>query len=270
MECFERGLMTNEDTGGLDLHFGNAEAMTTLVEQIARREGFGALLADGSLRAARKIGRGTEKYVMHVKGQEVPMHEPRVKFALNLGYATLPTGADHNHNIHDTAYAIEGAALEDIRSLGILEPLPPDYLGPEKVRLAKYHIDWRIFWNCLGLCDFMPYSRTQMRDLVQGVTGWNTSLFELEKAGERALAMARAFNCREGFTAADDVPPWRFSAPLKGGAAEGVAIPEDTLQDALDLFYEMNGWDRETGAPKAAKLHELGVGWVTDLLEDEQ
>lgn len=268
MECFERGLLSSEDTGGLELTFGNAEAMTTLVEQIARREGFGDLLAEGSLRAAREIGRGTEKYVMHAKGQEVPMHEPRVKFALDLGYATLPTGADHNHNIHDVAYAMEGAAMDDIRSLGVLEPLPPDVLGPEKVRLAKYHIDWRIFWNCLGLCDFMPYSRVQMRDLVQGVTGWNTSLFELEKAGERALAMARVFNYREGLTAADDVPPWRFSTPLEGGPAKGVRIPEEELAEALDLYYEMNGWDPETGAPRSAKLHELGISWVAEMLEE--
>ncbi len=270
MECFERGLLSPEDTGGLELSFGDAEAMTTLVEQIARREGFGDLLAEGTVRAAEAVGRGTERYAMHVKGQEVPMHEPRVKFALNIGYATLPTGADHNHNIHDVAYAVEGPDMEDVRSLGILEPLLPDYLGPEKVRLAKAHIDWRIFYNCLGLCNFMPYSRAEIRDLVQGVTGWNTSVYELQKVGARALAMARVFNGREGFTASDDVPPWRFSTPLEGGTAKGAAIPEDEMETALALYYDMNDWDPETGVPRAAKLHELGIGWVAELLRGSE
>ena len=163
MECFEQGLLSKEDTGGLELHFGNAQAMTTLVEQIAHRQGFGDLLAEGSLRAAKRIGRETDRYAMQVKGQEVPLHDPRTKFALALGYATSPTGADHMHNIHDTAYV---SGIQSVQSLGILEPMPVDYLGPEKVRLAKYHIDWRVFYNCLGLCMFLPYSREQMRDIV--------------------------------------------------------------------------------------------------------
>jgi aldehyde:ferredoxin oxidoreductase len=263
MECFEQGLLSKEDTGGLELHFGNAQAMITLIEQIAHRQGFGDLLAEGSLRAAERIGRGTDRYAMQVKGQEIPMHEPRAKFALNLGYATSPTGADHMHNIHDTEYV---SGIQSIQSLGILKPLPVDYLGPEKVRLAKYHIDWRVFHNCLGLCIFLPYSREQRRDITQGVTGWNSSLFELMKVGERALAMARAFNYREGFTAKNDVAHWRFSAPLKSGPNEGVKVPAEDMAKALDLYYEMCGWDKETGAPTAGKLHELGIGWVAELL----
>lgn len=265
MECFERGLLTTEDTGGLELRFGDAEAMISLIDQIIHRQGFGDLLAEGSLRAAQAVGRGTEQYAMHVKGQELPMHEPRIKFALNLGYATSPTGADHMHNIHDGSYASE-AGIEGVLSLGILRPIPYDSLGPEKVRLAKYHIDWQVFWNCLGLCMFMPYSREQMRDTVQGVTGWNSSVFELMKVGERALAMARAFNYREGFTAQDDVAHWRFSTPFESGPSEGVSISAEDMANALALYYEMCGWDKETGAPTVGKLQELGVGWVAELL----
>ncbi len=265
MECFERGLLTEEDTGGLELRFGNVQAMTNLIEQIAHRQGFGDLLAEGSLRAAKRIGRETERYAMQVKGQEFPMHEPRIKFAHDLGYATSPTGADHMHNIHDGGYSSEGG-IQGVRSLGILEPMPFDYLGPEKVRLAKYHIDWQVFWNCLGLCMFMPYSREQMRDVVQGVTGWNSSIFELMKAGERALALARAFNYREGFTAQDDVAHWRFSTPFESGPKQGTKVPAEDIAQALDLYYEMRGWDKETGAPTTGKLHELGIGWVAELL----
>jgi aldehyde:ferredoxin oxidoreductase len=262
MECFERGLLTRKETGGLELRFGDAVVMVEMVEQIAHRRGFGALLAEGSLQAARKIGRETEQYAMQVKGQEFPMHEPRIKFGLGLGYATSPTGADHMHNILDTSYAMEGQAIQDMHSLGILYPIPADSLGPEKVRLVKYHIDWRVFLNCAVLCMFMPYSYEQVRDLVRGVTGWNTTVFELIKTGERTLAMARAFNHREGFNAKDDVSHWRFSEPFQSGPAQGVRIPADEIQQAQELYYEMRGWDRETGAPTAAKLHELGLSWL--------
>ncbi len=266
MECFERGLLTTQDTGGLDLHFGNAAAMLELIEQIAHRRGFGHLLAEGCLRAAQQIGRGTEKYAMQVKGQEVPMHEPRIKFALGLGYATSPTGADHMHNIHDTGYEAEGGSIQDMRRLGILDPLPAKSLGPEKVRLAKYHIDWQVLYNCLGVCMFMPYSKERMLEIVQGVTGWNSSLVELLKTGERALAMARAFNYREGLRAADDVPVWRFSTPFESGPIVGVKVPAEDMTRALKLYYEMNGWDQETGAPVEGKLVELGIGWVAEVI----
>jgi aldehyde:ferredoxin oxidoreductase len=141
-----------------------------------------------------------------------------------------------------------------------------DYLGPEKVRLAKYHNDWEAFGNCLGLCAFMPYNRERVRDTVQGVTGWNTSIFELIKVGERALAMARAFNARAGFTARDDVAHERFFTPLQSGPFEGTQLPAEDFAEALALYYEMRGWDKESGAPTAAKLHELGLGWVAELL----
>ena len=150
MECFERGLIGLEDTGGLDVRFGNAEVMVQLVEMMARREGFGDILAEGSWRAAKKIGRGTEKYSMTVKGQELPMHEPRIKFGLDLGYTTSPTGADHCHNIHDTGYETEAGPIQGMAPLGDFKPLPANDIGPEKVRLTKYHIDWQVLYQLRG------------------------------------------------------------------------------------------------------------------------
>ncbi len=158
---------------------------------------------------------------MSVKGQELPMHEPRIKFGLDLGYTTSPTGADHCHNIHDTAYEAEAGAIKGMAVLGDFEPLPADDLGPEKVRLTKYHIDWQVLYNCVGLCMFMPYSKEQMQDVIQAVTGWPVSIFELMNVGERALAMARVYNHREGFTAADDKPLWRISTKFESGPAGG-------------------------------------------------
>jgi len=266
MECFERGQLTEGDSDGLTLRFGNAEAMTTLVEQIARRQGFGHLLAEGSLRAARQIGRGTEKYAMQIKGQEIPpSYDPRTRFALGLGYATSPTGADHMHSFKDH-YSASESRIHGLRSWGILEPVAMDSLRPEKVRIAKYYVAWHVFTNCLGMCMFLPYRDEQLRNIVRGVTGWNSTVFELMKVGERALAMARAFNYREGFRPRDDAAHWRFSTPIEAGPTQGAKVPAEDLVTALELYYEMCGWDRKTGAPTAAKLHELGIGWVNELL----
>jgi aldehyde:ferredoxin oxidoreductase len=250
----------------LVLRFGDPEAMLGLVERIAHRQDFGNLLAEGALRAARQIGRGTERYAMQVKGQEIPMHEPRIKFGLDIGYATSPTGADHNHSIHDTAYTSDGLAFQAMHSLGIPHPLSWDDLGPEKVRLAKYDMTWRAFRNCLVMCSFMPYHPNQVCDLVRAVTGWNATVFEFMKAGERALALGRAFNYREGFIAKDDVTHWRFSTAFESGPTRGIRVPDDKIRLALELYYGMNGWDPETGAPTATRLHELGLSWVAELL----
>jgi len=113
------------------------------------------------------------------------------------------------------------------------------------------------------------FLKEQLRDIVQGVTGWNTSLFELMKVGERTLAMARVFNYREGFTAKDDVAHWRFSTRLKSGPHEGAEVLAEDMAQAIDLYYEMRGWDKRTGAPTAGKLYELGIGWVAELLENK-
>jgi len=266
MECVDRGLLSAEDLEGLELRFGSAEAMLALVEQIAKRQGFGNLLGEGSLRAARTIGRGTERYAMHVKGQELPMHDPRIKYGMDLGYAISPTGADHNHNVWDQAYAVEGRWLNNVRGLGILSPVPLYDLGPEKLRLAYYHTTWNVLLNCVGLCAHLPYPKEHVRDLVRGVTGWNTTVFELMKVGERAMAMSRVFNLREGLAAVDDTLPWRFSEPFDSGPSSGVNVPMDTARKALDTYRAMWGWDPKTGAPSEAKLYELGLSWVAEVL----
>ena len=194
------------------------------------------------------------------------MHEPRYKFALGLGYAISPTGADHVHNIHDTAYESE-VGLEDVLSLGILEPLPKDDLSPKKVRLMKYHTEFSLLKNMLGMCLFLPFSANRTVDIVNAVTGWETSLFELMKAAERGMAMARAFNAREGFTAKDDYMPDRFFEPFTSGPLKGVAHKRHEFRAAVETFYDMSGWDHELAAPTRARYEELDLGWVADELE---
>ena len=262
MECFENGLITEEDTGGIKLNFGNAEAMVKMVELIANREGIGDILAEGTKRAAEKIGKGAEKYAVHVKGEEVPMHDPRLKRGLGLGYSVFPTGADHNNNLHDTW-------VDNFPALGIFERVPLEDLGPKKVRLFVYFTNWRVISNSLLMCNFLPWVTdvNQLTEIVRAVTGWDTSAFELYKLGERSMNMTRAFNIREGFTPEDDWLPPRFFNPQTSGPLSKTAVDPKKLKEAKRLYYEMMGWNPETGVPTRAKLDELDISWIADEIK---
>jgi aldehyde:ferredoxin oxidoreductase len=269
MECYEEGLLTQEDTGGLELRFGDAEAVLQAIELIAARQGIGDLLAEGTKRAAERIGGGAERLAVHVKGQELPYHDPRIQHGLGLGYALSYTGADHCHSAFDRGYEQE-ATMEGVRGLGLLETMPATWLGPEKVRAIIYGGLRDHLVNCLGMCQFLPYTNDQLVEAVRFVTGWDTNVWELWKGAERMVTLARAFNVRQGFTPADDRLPPRMAEPLgSDGAGDPVSAPIDpaAVEAALPLYYEMMGWDPETGVPRPAKLYELDVGWVTELLE---
>jgi aldehyde:ferredoxin oxidoreductase len=266
MECFERGLLTTEDTGGLDLRFGNAEALVEMLHRIVRRQGLGDLLAEGSLRAAHKIGRGAERYAIQIKGQEVAMHDPRVKYGHGLGIGVSPTGADHMHSVHDSAYTSKGG-IADLESFGIIEPLPFDDLSTDKARMVRYGMMLRVLDNLTGMCMFHMWTPRQKADIIRAATGWPTDVADLWLAAERAYDMARAFNAREGFRPEDDMLPPRLLEPLPEGPAEGKAPTEEQYRAALADLYGLMGWDADTGAPTRAKLADLGIAWVADLLE---
>ena len=264
MECFENGILTEKDTGGIELRFGNAEAMMKMVEMIGRREGLGDILAEGAKRAAEKIGGGASQYAMHIKGQELPMHDPRGKVGLGIGYAVSPTGADHMHNIHDPEWMRVNPTM---LAFGIQEPLDPHDLGLSKVRSFWYLVNWQHFKNCAIACMFLPYDPNRMAELVSAVTGWNTNAWELEKVGERALALARLFNAREGFTAKDDFVPERLYTGVSSGPRQGKGLDREAFQEAIKSYYGMAGWDAETASPTAAKLAELDLAWAIPELD---
>jgi aldehyde:ferredoxin oxidoreductase len=268
MECFENGILTKEDTGGLDLRFGNADAMLAMTRRIARREGLGDVLAEGVKRAAEKIGRGAEKFAFHIKGQELPMHEPRGKRGNALSFATSPTGADHVESPHDVLFTnIDPKGNHPFSIFGLLEPLKPLDMGAKKVRAFCYgQLVWSLY-NSLGMCNFAavplgPLPLDQIVNAVKAITGWKTSLFELTKVAERANAMARVFNFREGFTKADDYLPTRLHEPLEGGPLKGVSIDKADFQKFMEMYYEAVGWDAKTGYPTRGKLAELGLDWL--------
>ncbi len=271
MECFERGILSLEDTGGIELRFGNADAMLKLVEQIAHREGLGRLLGEGSALAAQAIGKGSEDYVVAVKAGELPAHMPQVKRSLALIYAVNPFGADHQSHEHDPGYTPDAAAesLARLARLGLTDPQPNDALNPAKVEYAM-RTQWNYsFMDTADLCQFVYgpswqlFGPDDMVALMRAATGWDFTIEEMQRVGERRLNLMRAFNAREGAGRDQDTLPKRiFDDPLVGGASDGVAVTREELAAALDDYYELCGWDIATGNPTPAKLQELDLGWL--------
>lgn len=268
MDCTAAGILRREDCDGLDISFGNSAVILPLLEKIARREGIGDVLAEGAARAAVKLGHGAERLTMTVKGQDLGMHDGRGKIGVALGYAVASHGADHMVAAHDPMYAQAGPLLDSIAPLGILEPLPPRELTPAKVRAFAYLQQWWNFANMAVLCMFGPVPRGDMPvadvvRLLQAATGWNAGLWEMMKASERTLNMARVFNMRAGFTAADDTLPEKLFAPLANGHLAGTGIDRGEFAAAVQLYYAMRGWNAN-GVPSAAKLHELELSWLVE------
>ncbi len=268
MECFAAGLLSEADTGGLVLRWGDGELLLRLVEQIAWRVGLGDLLAEGVARMAAKIGGAAQDLAMHVKGQELPMHEPRIKHALGLGYALSPTGADHMHNLHDTSLRREGPALDSLRVYDpSLQPVPATVLNEEKVRLYYYKVSERHFLDSAVICMFLPYSPAQTLALLNAVTGWTMTLEDAQAIGRRAITLARVFTLREGLTAADDILPERFFGPFQEGEARRAnPLQPADLGTAKAIYYRMMGWDEQSGIPTRTTLVDLGVGWAAEHL----
>jgi aldehyde:ferredoxin oxidoreductase len=267
MDCFEQGLIDRQDTGGLELRFGNAEAMIELVEQIAQRQAFGDLLAEGSARAAAQLGRGTEGLVVTVKNQEVPAHMPQVKRSLGLIYAVNPFGADHQSSEHDPGY---GDYEERMAMLGLTNPQPNHVMNEEKVRFALHTQYLYSALDTLNLCQFVfgpawhLYGPDQMAEATHLITGWDTTVEDLLTIGERRLNLLQAFNAREGYGREQDTLPKKMYEPLQGGPSHGISLSREELEMAKDMYYAMAGWDVDTGLPTPERLEALGLGWLID------
>jgi aldehyde:ferredoxin oxidoreductase len=269
MDCFEAGIIDSQDTGGIELGFGDHQMMTQLVEMIARREGFGALLAEGSARAAEIIGRGSVDRVVAVKKQELPAHMPQVKRSLGLIYAVNPFGADHQSHEHDPSYADYPERMAEI---GLTEPQPQFSLNREVVHYALVGQHLYSALDSINLCQFVYgpawqlYSTGQVAEMVSKVTGWEVDVEEILRVGERRLNLMRAFNAREGFGREADKLPKKMFQPLTGGPSDGIALTDEEIENAKDLYYQEAGWEVTTGMPTRQKLEELDLAWVADLL----
>jgi aldehyde:ferredoxin oxidoreductase len=273
MELFENEVINVEDTGGIALRYGDADAMLKTLNQIVRREGFGAILAEGSERAAQQIGRGADEYLVTIKGTELPAHMPQVKRSLSVIYAVNPFGADHQSSEHDPMYtpAPEGESnmyLDRLAKLGLTEPQRNKVMNPAKVKFAFETQKTYSFLDTATLCQFVwgpawtLYGPDELVALMRAVTGWDVTLEEVQQVGERRINLMRAFNAREGVGRELDTLPRKLFKPLKGGRSDGLFIKQEEIEAALDTYYDLAGWDKATGNPTPEKLAELGLEWI--------
>ncbi|RJQ42477.1 MAG: aldehyde:ferredoxin oxidoreductase [Anaerolineaceae bacterium] len=265
MDCVEHGYLEDRFIEGVPCKFGNAEAMVRLVELIAKQEGIGKTLGKGSERAAAELGVGQDLLVS-VKNNEFPAHMPQEKRSLGLIYAVNSFGADHNSSEHDYSYS---QFSEHMAALGLLDPQSNTILNNEKVKFALYTQYFYSLLDTLTCCNFVYgpvwqlYRPFELVDLVNLVTGWKTSLWELMLVGRRRLNLLRAFNAREGAGKAQDVVPPKMNQPLEGGPTAGLAIPAGELENAILEYYQLAGWG-EDGNPSKSTLAELGLAWIEE------
>ncbi|HUV53110.1 MAG TPA: aldehyde ferredoxin oxidoreductase family protein [Dehalococcoidia bacterium] len=256
MECYEKGILTKADTDGLELNFGDAKVAIELIHKIAKREGIGNLLAEGTKRMAQKLDKGAEKFAMNVKGLELPAYDSRAVQITGLAYAVANRGGDHI-----TAY-IQGPTFLDVPFLVIPDSQIKDSFvaDPEEVHILVDLENIMTALDILGACKFMGFcvATEEWVKLVEHCLGREFTYEDMFKLGERAYNLARVFNVREGLTRADDTLPSRLlEEPLPEGPAAGKV--NENLPAMLDKYYELRGWDKATGKPTPEKLKELGL-----------
>lgn len=275
MECFEKGIIGPEQTGGLQLKFGDADAMLKALDAIVNCEGpLGEALSQGSERAARDWGNGSDECLITVKGAEAPAHMPQAKRSLGLIYAVNPFGADHQSSEHDPYYE-EGVAdlnLDRLKMIGLSEPQPGLSLTPEKVRFAYLSEVFYSMLDSLELCQFVfgpawtLYGPSETVQMVNAVTGWDMTVEELLSVGERRLNLFRTFNAREGFGRKDDKLPKKFFKQLAGaGPTAGIALTHEEIDAAIEHYYRLAGLTAD-GAPTPEGLKKLDIEWAAEYL----
>jgi aldehyde:ferredoxin oxidoreductase len=269
MECFEKGLLTTEQTGGLQIRFGDIDIVLELLKMIAIRQGVGDLLAEGSRRMAESLGGDARHFAMNVKGLELPAYDPRAAKICGVGYVTANRGGDHI-----TGY-VQGPTFIDLPFLlvdnsSIKDPFTAD---PAENQVLIDLENALTALDALGGCKFMGIllSAEDLTGLVSSATGWDFDVHAFRQTGERVYNLARAYNALEGLTRQDDSLPGRLlKDPLPDGPAAGMLIDPDTLEMMKDAYYELRGWDPTTGIPTPDKLHELDLDFLIDELWGSQ
>lgn len=255
MECFEKGWITEADTDGLPLTWGNARALIELTRQIGKREGFGAIFSEGTLPAARKISPEAVENVVHVKGLDVPAHDPRSCFSLAPSYATGTRGACH---FRGPCEDVEMGGFY-IPEAGVTKDTVKFFEKENQALVAMKCQDLAVLTNSLVVCLFMVdgggWALSGVKDLFNAITGWDYSIDELLMTGERGFTVQRLINVRDGYNAATDVLPKKMFKAAKEGMRAGKVPP---LKEMLEDYYQARGWD-ENGEPSEATLRRLGL-----------
>ena len=267
MELYELGIISRKDTDGMDLTWGNIESVLDLITKIAYRKGFGDVLADGVVKASEKIGRGSQKYAMHVKGLEIFQADPRGIKGYALGVAVASRGGDHLRS--EPSFEFTEDAEEGIRRFGTAESaFRLEYKGKGKV--VKYFEERSALADCLNVCkntitnmEILPFE--QSADMLTALTGINFTKEQLQKSAERIINLERAYVVRCGMRRSDDTLPERFikePLPRECGTSAGSVVE---LEPMLDEYYISRNWDVKTGIPTKEKLKELDL---EDLIKD--
>lgn len=274
MEAYENGDIGRDQVDNMDLRFGNQEDIIPLIHKIVFRKGIGDILAEGSKKASEILGENTKKYALHVKGIEMVSFDPRTQTNLGLGYATAPIGPRYDICEHDWDFDITagwGHTLNSSRTLGILERIPMDCLSKLKVRNYKALNNIWSACDALDMCVFAcaptrVLTLEKMAELVEAITGWRTSSYEIMRWGERRNHLMRIYNLREGFDKFDDVLPEKFyNQAVTDGRLKGSVIDKDKFSIVVETYYEMMGWDRE-GIPLDATLYDHHLDWTIPLV----
>jgi aldehyde:ferredoxin oxidoreductase len=255
MECYEKGLINQKDTGGMELKFGDAEVMLRLLEMVALRQGIGNTLAEGTARMVDKFGNGSKRLAVSVKGLDAAMHDARAKMGFRIGYMLNPHGADHCSSMGGGTSLM---GLSQLNQFGILTPVKEDF-GPQRMSLFKLNHCFSILNDCMVLCLMPNINPDQKVELMKSVTGWNTGWVELLQIAERVLTTMRLFNNREGFTDADDELPDRYYERKTDGVLS-TKDPADkvTMARARKLYYYYMGWDAY-GIPTPETIARLAI-----------
>jgi aldehyde:ferredoxin oxidoreductase len=262
MECFEKGLLGPEQTGGWSLHFGDAPGMLQAIEMIGRGVGFGVEMGRGSARLAADLGGAALELAMHVRGQELPMHEPRLKPGLGMGYMISPTGADHMHNIDDIVYMSPTNALARVAAAGVAGPVPQHDLGPRKVDVYYHETNWAHFLDCAVICMFYPYHYHHLADALGAAAGWEVSVDEIMTIGRRVATLSRLYNLREGLDPSQERLPKRFFTPFPRGGLAGERLDPAALEQAKAAYFARMGWSADGGRPLPETLAALDLDWT--------
>jgi aldehyde:ferredoxin oxidoreductase len=268
MECYEKGLLTDKETDGIDLTWGNHQATVEMVRRIGEREGLGWLLGEGVRRAAEQIGGIASEYAIHVKGLELPMHDPRVTAGWAVQYATGSIGATHSeaplasYFIENYLYLSprdERRLLELLEEFGYSAQLDPFESKGKGEMVAKMQ-NFGAMINSLVVCNFMlEYQRVRPSDFIEllnSVTGWDMDFEEFLRTGERICNLKRMFNVRRGISRKDDTLPARILTRKRGTGGSAEHLPHLGLM--LSEYYAHKGWSEE-GIPTKEKLNELDL-----------
>ncbi|MGD0915423.1 MAG: aldehyde ferredoxin oxidoreductase family protein [Thermodesulfobacteriota bacterium] len=260
IECYENGILTKSDTDGIELTWGNSEAIVSVLEKMIRREGIGDILAEGARIAAPKIGRGAEQFAMHIGGEMVAMHDPRESPGWG---ATYVADASPGRHTRGGTYDVEMAWPKDPILYGLGLPKSMDKYNPEgKGEAHAILASFRHLINASGACMFaVDGLNFPLMDITSAVTGWDLTPEEFIKAGYRIATLQQAFNVREGFKPSDFTMPPRIEGkpPFKVGVFKDLTLD---MEDLKKRFYDAMGFDYQTGAVKRERIAELGLEGV--------